>query len=315
MNPSEMTSSGLPSESSFPLMLKASLRGGFIMLIGSLLWGVYLRKGTDPFSNLWLGWVPSAWFVFALGALLGFFLPRWVRGRGLPAAAGAGVFAGIVAGLLVALGVWLCLTHRDLIGLVIHRRSAGYASYGHSVRLQLWNHAFRVLTFVAPLAAAWVTAWTVWINRRSASSSSVVPAQRSDSPQISLRFDRHVLRLVACLAAGFALFAIAALLLTSLVARNVHLDIRGLFAVGPAAAGLVVLGPWLGPVINPGGGATEAWNCSAVALPVLLGGLAPFALRRRPVRPTTAVVAWCGLVIALLFWMAAGALSLGWSLG
>ncbi|HZR18698.1 MAG TPA: hypothetical protein VFE51_15505 [Verrucomicrobiae bacterium] len=54
---------------------------------------------------------------------------------------------------------------------------------------------------------------------------------------------------------------------------------------------------------------------SAVALPVLLGGLAPFALRRRPVRVGTAVVAWCGFVTALLFWISTGAISLGWSLG
>lgn len=67
--------------------------------------------------------------------------------------------------------------------------------------------------------------------------------------------------------------------------------------------------------LGPPGDSTEALNCSAVALPVLLGGLAPFVLSRRPVRPTTAVVAWCGLVSALLFWMAAGALSLGRSLG
>jgi len=85
--------------------------------------------------------------------------------------------------------------------------------------------------------------------------------------------------------------------------------------VGPAAAGLVVLGPWLGPLINPGGGSAEAWHWTIVALPVLLGGLAPFALRRRRVRPTTAVLAWCGFVTALLFWTGAGALSLGASLG
>jgi len=68
-------------------------------------------------------------------------------------------------------------------------------------------------------------------------------------------------------------------------------------------------------MIHPGGGFTAGLQMSAVALPVLLGGLAPFALRRRPVRVGTAVVAWCGFVTALLFWISTGAISLGWSLG
>ena len=312
--PGDTTSAGLPGDSSFPLQLKASFVGGVIMLAGSLPWGLYLRGHTDPFLNLWLGWLPSAWLVFALGALLGLFLPRWVRGRRLPIGVGIGVLAGIIAGVLIAFGAWLCLTHRDLIGLVVHRRSGGYASYSYSARLQLRDQAFRVATVVAPIVAVWVAAWTVWINH-SSRSSPAVPARGSASPGIKLRFDRHLLRLVAWLAAGFGVFAVAALLLTSLTARNAHVYLPGFLVVGPAAAGLVVLGPWLGPLINPAGGATEAWNWTAVALPVLLGGLAPFALRRRPVRPITAVVAWCGFVTALLFWTAAGALSLGWSLG
>ncbi len=78
----------------------------------------------------------------------------------------------------------------------------------------------------------------------------------------------------------------------------------------PNGAPLSVVGPSCSRAPS-----AEAWRWIAVALPVPLGGLAPFALLRRPVRPHTAVVAWCGFVTALLFWTAAGALSLGWSLG
>jgi hypothetical protein len=132
---------------------------------------------------------------------------------------------------------------------------------------------------------------------------------------VFLRLDRHFCRLVAWVAAGFALFATVALAWTALTARGVQVSAGTCFVVGPAAAGLVVLGPWLGPMINPGGQFGVAWRLTAVALPVLIGSLAPFVLRRRAVTRGAAAVAWCGFLTALLFWIAAGVLSLGWSMG
>ena len=84
--------------------------------------------------------------------------------------------------------------------------------------------------------------------------------------------------------------------------------------VGPGAAGLVVLGPFLGPSVT-GWSFVWAWRYAAVALPVLLGSLAPFAFCRSPVRPGTAVVAWCGFVTALLFWIGTELYSLARCLG
>jgi hypothetical protein len=282
------------------------------MLAGSILWGLFLGWRTNLVLYLWLAWLPSLWLVFAVGAVLGSWLPQWVAGRGWVAAAGLGVLAGMIAGLLLAGGFWLCVGHRDLIGLVVNRESGGYASYSVSVRHQLRELAWRALTRVAPVTAVWVAAWTVW-TRRTSGFSLVAPSQEKTSPDVRLRFDLHLLRLAGWVAAGFAIFAIAALFLTALTTRGA--TVQSFLVIGPVAAGLVALGPWLGPLINPGGGSAEAWQWTAVALPVLLGGLAPFALCRRPVRLATAVVAWCGFVTALLFWIAAGAFSLGWSTG
>jgi hypothetical protein len=147
--------------------------------------------------------------------------------------------------------------------------------------------------------------WTVW-TYRCARFSILSPNHKISSPKVWLQFDRRLLRLVGWVAAGFAIFTTAA---TVLFAGQVSL------LAGPMAIGLVVLGPWLGPLINSKGGCAEAWQLTAVALPVLLGGLAPFALYRRSVGQATATIAWCGFVSALLFWIAAGALSLGWSTG
>jgi hypothetical protein len=110
------------------------------------------------------------------------------------------------------------------------------------------------------------------------------------------------------MAGGLALFAIAALLFTSLTVRNVETTPSSYLIVGFGAAGLVVLGPLLRLITV--GMSVEAWQHTAVALPVLLGGLAPFALRRRAVSQTMALLAWCGFVTALLFWTAAGVFSL-----
>lgn len=311
MNLTGNTPASPSSDSLFAIQLTTAFRGGAILLAGAVLWGLFLPRHNDPFLYLCFTWLPSAWLVFPLGALLGCWLPQWVAGRSLMASVSIGFLVGAVAGLALAAGFWLWTSHHDLIGLMVNRQSGGYASYSYSVRLHLREQAWRILSVVPPITTVWVVGWTVLINRLSPPS----PMHENLSPTVHLRFDRDLLRVVGWMAAGLGLFATAILLATSLTVRGVQVPLTSLIVVGLGAAGLAVLGPWLGPVIHPGGGFTAGLEMSAVALPVLLGGLAPFALRRRPVRPGTAVVAWCGFVTALLFWISAGAISLGWSLG
>jgi hypothetical protein len=51
-----------------------------------------------------------------------------------------------------------------------------------------------------------------------------------------------------------------------------------------------------------------------VAAPILLIAATPFLLRLK-VRPRVATSCWCGFITALLFWLAAGLFSAGWSMG
>ena len=263
--------------------------------------------------RLGFGWLFSAWVVFPVGAGLAWLLPRFVARRSLLASFGIGLLAGVAAGLILTGGVWLWSNHRDLIGLVTNRNSGGYASYSYSVRKQLGEGAWRMLSMIAPVATAWVTGWAIWINR---SKREPELFENLDSaPAVSLRLSPLAFKIFGTAVVGLGILATTALLVTSWASRGVDIPLTSYLVVGPGAAGLVILGPWLGPIVNPGGNSTFAWQMTAVALPVLVIGLAPFVVTGQPVQLGKAVTAWCGLVTALLFWTAAGILSLGASMG
>jgi hypothetical protein len=297
----------------FVNQLARALRGGLILLAGCILWGLFLPQRNDPFFNLCFMWLPCAWLVFPVGALLGYFLPKWVAGRAWGIALVIGLVLGSIIGLVLAAGFWVVRNHNDLIGLVVNRHSGGYASYSMSVRFQLRDQAWRALIGVAPVTAAWITAWTVWIRYRWRVTIPQQVGQKS-SPPVRLGLDARIVRLVGSLAAGLGLFAVLVLLLTALFARGVQVPLSSFFIIGPGAAGLVILGPFLGPMVT---GWSFGWalRYAALGLPILLVGLAPFVLCKRPVRPGTAVAAWCGLLTALFFWIATGLFSLGRCLG
>lgn len=311
MHPPLNTAAPLPDPSTFACQLGAALRGGLILLACSVLWGGWVRPHGDSFAMIWFVWLTSAWLVFPVGAFLGCRLPLWMAGRGTLGAVGFAALLGILVGLALAVAFWIEMNHHELIGLVTNRESGGYASFSFSVRQQLRQEAWSALTVVAPLTALWVVVWAVWTWRKTA----VVAATDHINRTVQLRFDWHLLRLVGWLTGGLALFAASTLAVAALTVRGEHVPPAAFLLIAPATAGLVVLGPWLGPLVNPGGGSAVAWQIVRVALPVLVLGLAPFILRRRPVRPGAATAAWCGFVTALLFWIAAGAWSLGWSLG
>ena len=315
MNQTQTNPAPQPADSPFIGPVATAFRGGGILLVGSVLWGLLFERRGFPLFNLLFVWLSSAWLIFPLGAFLGSRLPRWVAGRRATAVMGIGVSVGIVAGLALAAGFWLWTNHGELIGLVTNRASGGYESYSLSVRNTLRAEAWSALAVVVPVTAIWVTGWAVWLGRNSLHSPPAL-AQADSPPGVLLRFNRHLPKLVGCVAVGIALFAFSVMLLTWLLVRSEHLTLTSLLVAGPMGAGLVVLGPWLGPVINPDRAVfTAAWQWTVVGLPVLLVTLAPFAFRRRQVKWGTATVAWCGFVTALLFWIAAGVCSLGGAMG
>jgi hypothetical protein len=313
MTPSE-TNLALPAAAPpVGVQLAAAFRGGLLLLAGSLLWGLFLPRTNDAFFHLFLSWLPSAWLIFPVGALLGYLLPRWIGRRGVSERLVIGSLVGIGAGLFLAAGFWFVTSHDELIGLWTNRSGGGYASYSYSVRLQLREHARQALLGVAPVTAAWIVAWTLVVERLKPLPFRILPGQ-DPSPTMHLRLDLSLARVVGWVAAGLAVFATLALLLTPLTTRGPQVPLKSLLIVGPGAVGLVVLGPFLGPLVT-GWSFDWAWKYAAVALPVLLISLGPFALCRRPVGATAAVLAWCGFVTALLLWIATGLFSLGRCLG
>jgi len=303
-----------PGASAFTNRLGAAFRGGAIMLCASMVWWLFLAQRGDPFMRLMFGWLSSAWLAFPVGVALGVLLPRFLQRHTLLSSVGVGLLVGAATSLVLTTGVWLWSNHQALIGLVTNRNSGGYASYSYSVRNQLREEAWRSFVMIAPVVTAWVTAWAIWFNRSKRNGPDAYENDAA-STAVHLRLDRQALLVFISSLIGFGILATAALLITSWVTRGIQVPYSSFLAVGPAAAGLVILGPWLGPLINPGGGSSTAWQLTSVALPVLVFGVAPFFIWRRPVRIAKAITAWCGLVTALLFWIAVGVLSLGWSIG
>jgi hypothetical protein len=303
-----------PRVSPLKSALGTVLGGGASLVCASLVWSLLIPRNGDLFMRLGFGWLFSAWVVFPVGAGLAWLLPRFVARRSLLASFGIGLLAGVAAGLVLTAGVWLWSNHRELIGLVTNRNSGGYASYSYSVRKQLGEGAWRMLSVIPPVATAWVTGWALLIH----CSKRLQPVlfENPDSvPAVSLRLSPFAFKIFGTAVVGFGILATAALLVTSWISRGVDVPLTSYLVVGPGAAGLVILGPWLGPMVNPGGDSTFAWQMTAVALPALVIGVAPFVVAGQPVQLGKAVTAWCRLVTALLFWTAAGILSLGASMG
>src|SRR6516165_2820006 len=128
----------------------------------------------------------------------------------------------------------------------------------------------------------------IWFNRSKRNGPDAYENDAA-STAVHLRLDRQALLVFISSLIGFGILATAALLITSWVTRGIQVPYSSFLAVGPAAAGLVILGPWLGPLINPGGGSSTAWQLTSVALPVLVFGVAPFFIWRRPVRIAKAI--------------------------
>ncbi|HZR16231.1 MAG TPA: hypothetical protein VFE51_02795 [Verrucomicrobiae bacterium] len=294
--------------------LIAALRGGLILMAGSTLWALAMRKNNGPFFELGFFWLPCAWMIFPAGALIGSFMPRWIAGRSWGFVLMLGTLIGSIVGLVLAFGCWLVRTHPDLIGLIVNRHSGGYTSYSLSVRMQLQDQAWRMLFGVAPLTAIWIALWTLWLKRDRGFLEDQSARSGGGTESVLLRLDRRFVLLVAWMAAGLAIFATVLLLAVALFERAAHVPVTRFPVVALGSVGLVVLGPFLGPIAT-GWSFEWAFKYAVVGLPILVAGISPFLVCRDPVSPRAAVLAWCGLITGLLFWLATGVFSLGHCLG
>lgn len=292
----------LALETFLPPAVWRSFRDGGVLLLGAFLGGLFCRmEHGNLFWHLFL-WVPFAFVVFPAGAALGWFLPRWVARRSWAGTVGLGLLLGLLAGLVFAALFWTLVNSGELIGLITNRGSGGYESYRFSVKKGLWENAQRVFSQIPVIALIWITGWTLVKKvsaRKSVSQDTVVPAK--------LPGGKRLLLVWGALAVGFALYALGVVLLGMIFIRGMHGSGQTFLFAGPAGAGLVVLGPFLGPIANPAADHFAlAWRFAAFGIPAWLAALVPFLICSRPLSPGAQSAAWCGWVTAILFWIFLG---------
>jgi hypothetical protein len=180
--------------------------------------------------------------------------------------------------------------------------------------MQLREQAWRMLLGVAPLTVAWIMLWTLWLKRHDGFPKDQPAGVSGGAESVLLRLDRRFALLMGWTAGGLVIFAMALLLAVALFEHGAHVAMAKFIVVELGSAGLVVLGPFLGPIAT-GWNFEWALKYAAVGLPVLVAGVCPFIICRDPVSPRAAVLAWCGVITALLFWIATGVFSLGHCLG
>jgi hypothetical protein len=288
----------------------AACRGGIILLLGSLLgmivWSFPVMRSHSDHGPLALLWPMTTWLVFPLGAWLGGWLPARVRGRRLLPAGSIGLLAGIAAGLLLSLAMVASLHYDELWGLISNRGSGGYASYRVSVLQSLQRDLGQTLQTETSIMAIVVLLWALGETRRQPAAASI--AHRAADPW-ALRLSFTHIKIPLVIAGGLTTFGA----LMALVGR---VPVDQVLLVAVVAFGTVFLGPWMGPIVNPGA-ATGGFALRETALgaTMLLLSLVPFLLPGRFDRPGRRTLAWCGYVTALLFWVYLGVLCLGHSLG
>ena len=72
----------------------------------------------------------------------------------------------------------------------------------------------------------------------------------------------------------------------------------------------VLTGPMVGPVANPAAGDDFAIVLTAIVSPAMILSICPFVFIRRPVRLSTAALAWSGFIVCSLLWFGSSILSL-----
>ena len=288
----------------------AACRGGIILLAGSLLgmivWSLPAWRSNSDHGPLVLVWPMTMWLVFPLGAWLGCWLPARVRGRRLLSAGSVGLAGGIVTGLLLGLAMVASLHYDELWGLINNRGSGGYASYRVSVLQTLHHDLGRTLRAETSIMAVVVALWALWEARRK---PATFPVANPGADPWALRLSFTHIRIALVMAGGLATFG-------ALMAMVGRVGVSQILIVAVVAFGTVIIGPWMGPLVNPGA-ATEglALRETGLGVTVLILSLVPFLLKGRFDSPRRRALAWCGYVTALLFWVYLGVLCLGHSLG
>ncbi len=251
-------------------------------------------------------WPITLWGVFPLGAWLGCWLPARVRGRPTLLAGARGLLTGIVTGLVAGLAIVACLHAWELCSLISERHSGGYASYRVSV-IRSFLHDLWPMMKAQALAMGIVV--TVWALRDCRHTPASMPVADSAASPWTPRFSLTHMRIALVIAGGLAVFG-------GVLVFTERAEISKVLVVAAGALGTVVIGPWMGPLANPGASTGGlALRATAIGLPLLMLSLVPFRRGNHLATLRKLTLAWCGYITAILFWVYLGIMVLGHSLG
>ncbi len=274
-----------------PPGLYAAAAGGFLsVLIWILGWGL-LRWNSGEYV---LYGATTSWLVFPVGAALGYALPRWILKRGWGKVTAFGLLVGVIIGLFLAVGTWLC---RSLSITVLGHVLQGRATINSP---SVWPWIGNVPWLVATVITCWVLGAKIFARRHTA-------PQNSSNLTIPMRsfFGNYLARTIAGVVGTFALAVLVSSLAASWLVKGATFTVEHFATLLLYDVGLTLLGP-LFPFTCFSDPSRAVALGMAIATPVMLAAIAPFLFAAKPVRPKVAVIAWCSLTTAVFFWVAMG---------
>jgi hypothetical protein len=281
------------------------IRGGVLLMIVSALWIPLSRNGEVRAVDGFM-WAAGLWLAFPLGALLGGCLMPRLNRRPLPVAMSLGLGIGLLAGVLLTTLVVGLLKADALIGLITNAHGGGYESYRFSVMKDLREVTWSIAKGIVPVLTFTLPTWAIVKHRHwqadAASAGEVTSAKR------------FPLRVTGWHAVWWLGVAVIPAFLSGMMMATQHGGLRQMILWIVGGAGVTVIGPLIGPVINPNSGNPFALRVLMIALPILLLSLLPFLLKRSVSR-RGAIIYWCVYITVVLAWTCLGIFSAGMSMG
>lgn len=253
----------------------------------------------------WLfSWSACLWIMFPMGAFFGGWLMPRINFRSLPRALVLGTGIGLLIGVVLT-GLIVGILKADaLIGLIKNAGGGGYESYRYSVLKNLREMTWNISKGLIPVMTVTFLAWAVVKYRRG----NVTPQADTDS---ATKFSLRLTGWHAVWWLGMAV--ILALLVGAMIATH-NGELKHVFLGTLGGAGVTIVGPMIGPMINPGGGNTFATKALMFALPFIVLSLLPFIMKFS-VHRRAAAIYWCIYITIMLAWTCLGVFSAGMSMG
>jgi hypothetical protein len=283
----------------------STIRGGVLLMLISALWIPFARNGEIRAMD-WFMWAAGLWMVFPMGAFLGGYLMPRLNPRSLPLAIAMGLGFGLLSGVLLTLLMVGLLKADALIGLITNANGGGYESYRFSVLKDLREMTWSIGKGIVPVLTFTLLVLAI-VNHRRGRKNFPTGTDMKSAARLSLRLSGwHVVWWlgVAVIPASLSGMMIAT--------QNGGIGQTFLWVCG--GAGLTVIGPMIGPVINSNSGNPVASWGLLIALPILVLSLLPFLLKRSVSR-RAAIFYWCIYITVVLAWTCLGIFSAGMCMG